>query len=243
MQALSLFSRFGELDTMINKADIPIFIPAFNEEQAIGEVLQAIRQCGYIQLYVVDDGSSDDTAEKARQADAAVIRHEINRGAGAATQTAIDWAREAGHTYMVLMDADGQHLPQDIEVLVQQISMSDCDIVIGSRFLGDVSAMPNTRRWLNRAANLLTNLFCKYRYTDTQSGFRMLNRRAIENLHLTLDEFGFCSEMLVLAEQNDLKIAEVPIEVIYTPYSQAKGQDLYNGIGTALNFLWKIIFK
>ena len=228
---------------MIRKSDVHFFIPAFNEEQAISEVIKTVRRCGYANLYVVDDGSTDSTAEKARQADAHVIHHLINRGVGAATQTAIEWARKAGYSYMVLMDADGQHLPQDIEALVQRMAAGDCDIVIGSRFLHDVSAMPRTRRWLNHMANVLTNLFCNYRYTDTQSGFRMLNRRAVENLHLTLDGYGFCSEMLILAEQNGLKTAEAPTNTIYTQYSLAKGQDFYTGIRTALNFIWRIIFK
>lgn len=228
---------------MIRKTDIYFFIPAFNEEQTIVEVIETIRQCGYANLYVVDDGSTDNTVEKARRASARVIRHLINRGAGAATQTAIEWARKAGFPYVILMDADGQHLPQDIEVLVQRMAAGGCDIVIGSRFLRGTSAMPRARRWLNLMANFLTNLFCKYRYTDTQSGFRMLNRRAVEKLQLTLDEYGFCSEMMISAEQNSLKIAEVPIETVYTRYSLTKGQDLYTGIRTAFHFVWKIIFE
>ncbi len=228
---------------MIRTTDIRFFIPAYNEEQTIDEVLKTIRRSGYTNLFVVDDGSTDNTAEKAQQAGANVIQHLINRGAGAATQTAIEWARKNDVSFMILMDADGQHLPQDIETLVKRMTEDDCDIVIGSRFLHNLSKMPRTRRWFNRIANFLTNGFCDNRYTDTQSGFRMLNRLAIENLDLTLDEFGFCSEMLILAEQNGLKIAEVPIEVKYTRYSLEKGQGFYTGIGTALNFIWKIIFR
>lgn len=228
---------------MIPKADIHIFIPAFNEEQTIGKVIEAIKGCDYPHLYVVDDGSEDKTAEKAKMAGARVIRHLINRGAGAATQTAIDFAKKAGCPFMILMDGDGQHLPQDIDTLVQGMDSSHCDIVIGSRFLGDISAMPRSRKFFNRIANFLTNLFCKNHYTDSQSGFRMLNRRAIENLQLTLDEFSFCSEMLILAEQKHLKIVEVPSKTIYTQYSLSKGQGFYEGIETALNFIWKVIFK
>ncbi len=228
---------------MIPKSDIPIFIPAFNEELTIAKVISELRECGYSQLFVVDDGSSDNTAKKANEAGAYLIQHIINRGAGAATQTAIEWARKKSFSYMILMDGDGQHLPRDLEKLVQRMDAGDCDIVIGSRFLGDVSAMPKSRRWFNRMANVLTNFFCKNQYTDTQSGFRMLNRNAIENLQLTLDEYGFCSEMLFLAEQKGLKVAEVAISTIYTQYSLSKGQGFYSGVGTALNFIWKVIFK
>ena len=119
----------------------------------------------------------------------------------------------------------------------------NCDIVVGSRFLKDVSSMPRSRRGFNQLANLLTQLFSQHRYTDSQSGFRLLNRRAIEKLDLTVDQFGFCSEMLILAEQKELIVAEVPITTVYTPYSLAKGQDFYTGIHTALHFIWRIIFR
>ncbi len=226
---------------MIRKTDIQIYIPAYNEESIIGEVLQIIRRYGYPNLYVIDDGSTDGTVVNARQANSKVIQHAINRGVGAATQTAIEWARSTDCQYMILMDADGQHLPEDMEALIQRMSTGDCDIVIGSRFLDDLSGMPRSRQWLNRLANVLTNLFCKFTYSDTQSGFRMLNRNAIESLQLTLDEYGFCSEMIILAERKGLKVAEVPTQIVYTSYSLGKGQDFYMGIRTAIDVLRKVI--
>ena len=144
---------------------------------------------------------------------------------------------------MILMDADGQHLADDIEVLVQRMTEADCDIVIGSRFKGDPSTMPGRRRWYNQMANLLTNVFCKNRYTDTQSGFRMLNRSAIESIQLSINGYGFCSEMLIRAEQLGLQVVEVPTRTVYTNYSLNKGQNMYTGIETAFNLIWKIIFK
>ena len=228
---------------MIPMSDIHIFIPAFNEEQTIGAVLAAIQKDGYASYFVINDGSTDQTAEQARLGEAGVIDHWINRGVGAATQTAIEFARSKDCAFMVLMDGDGQHLAQDIEVLAKRMAKGDCDIVIGSRFLKDVSAMPRSRRGFNYLANVLTHLFSKHQYTDTQSGFRMLNRRAIEHLELTVDQFGFCSEMLFLAEQKELRVVEVPITTVYTPYSLAKGQDFYTGIATALHFIWRIIFR
>ncbi|MBX2877808.1 MAG: glycosyltransferase family 2 protein [Saprospiraceae bacterium] len=226
---------------MIPKKDVHIYIPAYNEESIIGEVLQRIHQYGYPSLSVIDDGSTDRTAEYALQANSKVIQHLVNRGVGAATQTAIEGARRFDCPYMILMDADGQHLPEDLEVLIQRMSEGDCDLVIGSRLLGDLSGMPKSRRWFNSLANLLTNLFCKSSYSDTQSGFRMLNRKAIELLQLSLDEYGFCSEMIILAEKKGLKIVEVPIQIVYTQYSLEKGQDFYTGIRTAFNFLWKVV--
>lgn len=228
---------------MISKSEIYLFIPAFNEERTIGATLEDIRRHGYSNCFVVNDGSIDKTPEIARLAKAVVISHLINRGAGAATQTAIDCARENGFPYVVLMDGDGQHLAKDIEVLAKRMEKEDCDIVIGSRFLKDISQMPRHRKGFNYIANALTNLFSKKKYTDSQSGFRMLNRQAIEKINLCVDQFGFCSEMIILAEKNKLKIAEAPITTIYTPYSLAKGQDFFTGIRTAFQFIWRVIFK
>ena len=187
--------------------------------------------------------SVDQTVIRAERVGVQVINHLINRGAGAATQTAIEWARQSNISFMVLLDADGLHTPKDIGLLTQRMTKGDCDIVIGSRFLSDNSQMPLSRKWFNSLANLLTNLFCSNRYTDSQSGLRMLNRQAIEQLNLTIDHFGFCSEMLILAEQKGLIVKEVPITTLYTDYSRSKGQNFLTGLGTAFQILWKIIFK
>ncbi|MEO1261264.1 MAG: glycosyltransferase family 2 protein [Bacteroidota bacterium] len=228
---------------MIGKSEINIFIPAYNEAATIAQVIQDIRSLGYQKIFVVDDGSTDQTNAQATHAEAEIITHLINRGAGAATQTAIECARQLNLQYILLMDADGQHLPQDIDKLVKRMSKGDCDLVIGSRFLNNVQGMPLSRKWFNHIANWLTNLVCQKHYTDSQSGLRMLNRKAVERLHLKLDEFGFCSEMIYLAEQGNLIIAEVPTETVYTPYSLNKGQNFFKGIQTALSLISKIIFR
>ncbi len=228
---------------MIRKSEIHIFIPAFNEASTIGHVIRSLQQLDYQNIKVIDDGSTDQTDHKAMAAGATVIRHFINRGAGAATQTAIEYARTSNCSYLLLMDADGQHLAKDLKKLVEQMEKGNSDIVIGSRFLHPAVAMPGSRKWLNYLGNQLTNLMCQQKYTDSQSGFRMLNRRAIGSLNLTLDEFGFCSEMLFLAEKANLKIAEVPIEAVYTPYSLQKGQNFFTGVQTAFSFLRRILLR
>jgi len=117
-----------------------------------------------------------------------------------------------------------------------------CDIVIGSRWIEPSEGVPATRVAYNRMSNIFTNLFCKANYTDSQSGMRLLSRRAIENINLHLDGFGYCSEMLVHAEEMGLNVTEVPIRVAYTDYSMSKGQDLQMRINTAMNILWKMFF-
>lgn len=228
---------------MIQKADISVVIPAYNEGQVVGQVVRSISDCGFARVIVVNDGSKDNTAEAASRAGATVLSHPINRGAGAAAQTGIAYARRQGFAYLVQIDADGQHFPSDIEAMAARMAASGCDIVIGSRWLGRNTGAPATRVAYNRISNWFTNFFCRGCYTDSQSGMRLLNRRAIEKLHLHLDGFGYCSEMIVQAEEQRLKIEEVPIRVAYTEYSMSKGQDLQMGITTAMNLLWKLIFQ
>jgi len=228
--------------TPIHKADVWVIIPAYNEGPMVGEVVRRVRACGFEQVLVVNDGSTDHTAIAAREAGARVLSHPINRGAGAVSQTGILYARREGIRYLIQMDADGQHHPEDLDRLVERMAAGDCDILIGSRFMDKSGDIPAIRIIYNQISNVFTNWFCRSWYSDTQSGFRMLNRRAIEAIDLHIDGFGYCSEMIIQAEQRELKVAEVPISVSYTEYSMSKGQDLHTGIVTALNLLWKLVF-
>lgn len=229
---------------MIPLNDIYVLLPAYNEGGSIRDVIKGLREQGINNIVVVDDGSSDFTARKARSMGAMVVQHFVNRGAGAAIQTGIEVARHKNWKYIALMDSDGQHDPTDILNLMKQMSDTDCDIVIGSRFMKKgISAIPKTRIIFNWIANVMTNFFCRNNYSDSQSGLRLLNRNAIEKINLQLDGFGFCSEMLIKAEKTKLKITETPTKVLYTDYSISKGQDLHNGITTAFNLLWNTLFK
>ncbi len=222
--------------------DIHIFIPAYNEEKTIGKVIDEIQSYGFKNIIIVDDGSSDRTAEIARSKGAKVIRHILNRGAGAATQTALEYARNISSKHLVLMDADGQHHPEYIEKMWLDMRKNDADLIIGSRFLDRHENIPFLRRAYNWIGNGLINITCKYHYTDTQCGFRLLNRNAIHHLDLQIDNFAFCSEMIINAERKGLKIAESPVTVRYTDYSLGKGQGLAEGIRTIFSFWWKLIY-
>jgi polyprenyl-phospho-N-acetylgalactosaminyl synthase len=228
--------------TPIHKADVWVIIPAYNEGPMVGEVVRRVRACGFEQVLVVNDGSTDHTAIAAREAGARVLSHPINRGAGAVSQTGILFARREGIRYMIQMDADGQHHPEDLDRLMVRMAAGNCDILIGSRFMDKSGNIPAIRIIYNQISNVFTNWFCRSWYSDTQSGFRMLNRQAIEAIDLHIDGFGYCSEMIIQAEQRELQVAEVPISVSYTEYSMSKGQDLHTGIVTALNLLWKLVF-
>ena len=226
-------------------ASLPIHVvlPAFNEAEVLGEVVGEIRKWVDCPIIVIDDGSTDQTATVARAAGVSVVRHPINRGAGAACMTGITLARQQGWPCVAFMDSDGQHNPQDLIRLHETMVSHEADLVIGSRFLQKAPDIPVLRRFYNAIANLLTNAFSTNRYSDTQSGFRLLNRKAIEKIDLLQDEFSYCSEMIIQAEMEQLKVVECPINVRYTSYSMRKGQDFQVGVRTAFHFLWKLIFK
>jgi glycosyltransferase involved in cell wall biosynthesis len=228
---------------MLDQPLLTVILPAYNEAEVIGEVIAEIRSVMTCRIIVIDDGSKDATSACAREHGVSVIRHLLNRGAGAACMTGIGLARKMNWQRIAFLDADGQHVAADLLVLLACMEETGADLVIGSRFMNGGNTIPRIRRFFNSVANLLTNTFCKNSYSDTQSGFRLLNRHAIESIDLHQDDFSYCSEMIVQAEQLDLKIEECPISVRYTAYSMSKGQDFQVGVMTAFHFLWKLIFK
>ncbi|MFT4535536.1 MAG: glycosyltransferase involved in cell wall biosynthesis [Saprospiraceae bacterium] len=226
----------------INKSNILIILPAYNEASVIGSVLSDIQKEGYSNICLIDDGSSDNTHQVAQRYEVEILTHPINRGAGAATQTGINYAKNNAFLYAILMDSDGQHVPNDIESLYMKMKETDADIIIGNRFFITENDVPKHRIAYNRIANIFTNFFCKKKYADTQSGFRLLNRKAIEMLDLKTRGFGFCSEMIIESEKLNLQIEESPIRVLYTKYSLNKGQNLREGARTASSILWRVFF-
>lgn len=226
-------------------ASLPVLVilPAYNEAEVITEVIADIKRVLDCPVLVVDDGSTDETYQRVKAANIPVLRHPINRGAGAACMTGIAFARLKNYSCIAFMDADGQHIAEDLVPLFHRLQETQADLVIGSRFLSKNKQIPVIRRFYNQIANTLTNTFCQGRYSDTQSGFRLLGENAIAKINLHQDDFSYCSEMIIHAEQEGLKIEECPISVRYTPYSMRKGQDFQVGIKTAFNFLWRLLFR
>ncbi len=221
---------------------LTIFLPAYNEARVIGGVLEELpRQlAGFkkVQILVVDDGSKDDTASIARQYGAEVVRHQINRGVGLATITGLEAARFLKTDILVTMDSDGQHDPADIVKVIQPILAGTADFVLGTRLLHP-KGMPWIKQIGNRTMNWFTQLFSGVKTTDSQSGFRAYNHYALERLHLTTSGYEVCTEIFVAAKQAGLRMAEVPIKVIYTDYSKHKGQSITN----ALNILVRLVIR
>lgn len=227
-----------------------IILPAYSEGKVINEVIKSIQKEGYFNIIVVDDGSNDNTYEQAKSTGVIVLKHSINRGKGAATQTGIDAAKLLDADIIVTMDSDGQHNPKDIKKLLKPILDNEADVVIGSRMINNKD-MPKSRVIMNKIANLITYIFFGVMVTDSQSGFRAYNRKAYTSVYTYMDRYEFESEMLGQIKNAKLRIKEVPIKVIYTDYSKSKykhidgfsAQGLFNGIKMVIRLVENSLFK
>ncbi len=203
-------------------------IPCFNEEHHIGSVVLKTKKF-VSNVVVIDDGSTDDTAEVAAEAGAIVCQHGQNRGYGAAIRSALSKGRELGADVLVILDGDGQHDPRDIPKLIKPIIDGDADVVIGSRFLGGGRKPPIYRRIGQRVLNSVTNLGSGQKISDSQSGFRAYSAKALKQLNLAENGMSVSSEMQFAISKAGLKVAEVPIDVLYT--GKAKRSPLGHGVG------------
>ncbi len=205
-----------------------IVIPAKDESTRIGQVLHSLRDLGYPNIVVVDDGSSDNTGEVAKSFGAHVITHPINMGPGAATQTGITFALEKGAEYIVTIDADTQHFPADIKPLLQGVIDHNAEVVIGSRFLTH-NNIPLTRIFYNKIANVITYMTTGIWVTDSQSGMKVFTAEFARNSKLYHNGFEFCVEIIRNIRKNRVHYVELPIRVQYTAETLKKGQSLWVG--------------
>ena len=189
-------------------------IPAYNEENHIADVIK--KSLPHVdQVVVCDDGSTDGTAKIAKSAGAIVISQE-NQGYGAAISTLFDYARRNNAKIMITLDADGQHNPDQIPLLIDAITTHDVDVSIGSRFLGGNEASRYRKagiKIITSTANYGTNL----KISDSQSGFRAYSKNAISIIHPTEKGMSVSTEILLKISNKGLSLAEVPISITYGP--------------------------
>lgn len=222
---------------------ILIGIPAFNEEKVIGQVIKSLPKKinkFNVDVFVLDDGSTDQTASIAKKTGAVVARHLLNRGLGGALKTIFDYAKNHRYELLVTMDADGQHDSRDLKHLINPILNKKVDAVIGSRWLAPKNA-PWSRLIINKLANLLTYAFFGTVTSDSQSGFRAFNRKSIEEIELKTDGMEVSSEIFREISRTGLKFKEIPIKVIYSQYSQTKGQKLENAPDVFIQLLIRLL--
>jgi polyprenyl-phospho-N-acetylgalactosaminyl synthase len=215
-----------------------VVIPAFNEEKAIGIVLDKLKRAGYSNVVVVDDGSKDKTFEIAKKKCYA-LEHTFNRGQGAALKTGIDFALSKGAEIIVTFDADGQFLVEDIKRIVEPVLTKKVDVVLGSRFLGKAVNMPFSKKLVLKLGIFVVFLLYGINVTDSQSGFRAMSKKAALQIKLTSDRMEHASDFFSEIMRNKLKYMEAPITVIYNRYSLKKGQDWTRSLDLGINMLFK----
>jgi len=195
------------------KSVIIVGMPAYNEEKYIGSVVLQARQFAD-EVVVVDDGSSDRTAQVARLAGATVVQHKKNSGYGATVQTVLAEAKKRNPEVLVLLDADGQHNPEEITSLINAISAGS-DVAIGSRKIKNEN-IPAYRRFGQNVISFFTRVLSRSTLSDTESGFRAFSRKAISVLEPKERGMAISAETISEATAKGLKITEVPISAIYT---------------------------
>jgi glycosyltransferase involved in cell wall biosynthesis len=217
--------------------DVWIVIAAFNEGAVIAEVVGELRTQGW-RVLVVDDGSSDATAARAREAGAMVLEHAVNLGQGAALQTGIDYALTRGCRRVVTFDADGQHRPEDIPSLLAALD-EGAEVALGSRFLGRMEGATRFHKMFLRVAVVTSNVVSGLRLTDAHCGLRAFRSEVAIALRMTQDRMAHASQILRNIARNHLKVEEVPVTIHYTARSRRRA----HGVLTAFRILFDYFFR
>jgi glycosyltransferase involved in cell wall biosynthesis len=195
---------------------ITILIPAYNAESSLGELVRRLHSTmGNVQIIVVDDGSSDGTNEAAASMGALVLRHEKNRGKGAALQTGFEYiTKQPDIEFILTMDADLQHQPEDVPKFLIAQQKTNADIVIGWRErMG--TRMPVHRRLSNTITSALVGMRTHRTIKDSQCGFRLIRRTVLEHVRFESTGYEAETEFLIKAARRGYSIDFVPIQTIY----------------------------
>lgn len=195
------------------KQNLSVLIPSYNEARTIGHIVAELILKGFI-VYVVDDGSSDDTARLAHAEGAVVVKHRKNMGKGASLREGFRHIVKKGFDAVIIMDGDGQHLASDIGNFMEKMDATGADIVIGNRML-DVSSMPKERKYTNRFMSYLISLISGQRVPDSQCGYRLIKTEVLKKVTLEASNYEIESEMIIRASRAGFRIESVPIKTIY----------------------------
>ncbi len=195
-------------------------VPAYNESERITGVVRSLR--GVVdEVVVIDDGSTDDTAIRARAAGAIVLVHSVNMGQGAALETGHEYVRRTGGGIVVHFDGDGQFQVEDITRALNVLGDSGSDIVLGSRFLGPSAHIPLIkRRVIHPLARWVNYIFTRVVLTDAHNGFRVLGPRALAEIRFTQNGMAHATEIIEHIREKGLRYVEIPVVVRYHEYGQ-----------------------
>ena len=211
-------------------------IPAYSEEKSIADIVKKTKK--YIaNVIVVDDGSKDKTKEIAEKSGAVVLRHIVNLGKGATLKTGCNYALMKNAKFIVVLDADAQHDPDDIPRFIEKLEKYD--IVFSYRKLG--GRMPFVLRFGNWLISRTVMLLYNVDLIDTQSGFRAFSREAYKKIRWNASDYSMESEMISRAGKQRLKYVQIPISTIYS--DKYKGTTILDGVKIVLNMFWWRLFN
>ena len=213
---------------------ICVLIPSYNEARTIGGIVGKVRAQGLV-VYVVDDGSSDNSAILASAAGAIVIKNEKNMGKGAALREGFEGVLKDRFDAVIVMDGDGQHEAVSIPDFVRNMREEKADMVIGNRML-DAGQMPFLRRKTNRLMSYIISKVSGCYVPDTQCGYRLITRKVLENITLDSSNYEIESELIIKAGRKGFKICSVPVKAIYQDE-----QSKINPVTDTLRFLAFIV--
>ena len=189
-------------------------IPTYNEENTIYDLVKSAKN--YVDTVVVcDDGSTDKTLNKAKEAGAEIISHKKNQGYGSAIISLFDYCRKQNADMMITLDGDGQHDPNQIPILLDTLTQHNVDVVIGSRFLNSETKAPGYRKRGIKIITSAANYGADLKVSDSQSGFRAYSKDAIDSIHPTEEGMSVSTEILLKISNKGLSLAEVPISISY----------------------------
>lgn len=186
-----------------------VVIPAFNAASTLPAVVREVIETG-APILIVDDGSTDGTGDSVRHLPAQIVRHEHNRGKGAALRTGFRWALENGFEGVVTLDADGQHEPRAIQMVAQAAQKGGLDVLIASRY-AQFQEMAGLRAWWNRFGVWCMRRRTGFSITDSQSGFRWYSAKMLRQVELTADGYNLEMEVLMKAWRGGFLIDSIPV--------------------------------
>jgi glycosyltransferase involved in cell wall biosynthesis len=198
----------------LDRRNVAAVIPAYGEEAHVREVVERLR-AQLDRILVIDDGSTDATAARAREGGAEVIVHPENRGKGESIKTGLrHWLTRDGVEFIILLDADGQHLPEEVDRFFEAAAETPAGLYVGNR-MSDVREMPFVRRAVNRYMSHRISRVCGQDVPDTQCGYRMIARELAPQLLEGTSRFDYETEMLIVTSRREFRIVSVPVSTVY----------------------------
>ena len=207
-----------------------ILIPVFNEEKKIKRVVSDLSKY-FVNIVAVNDGSTDSSRDILESLDVTLLNHSINLGQGAAISTGFKYIHNLMNAQAVVtFDADGQHSVEDAKAFAKEILSCDEEVIFGSRFIKNKANIPFLKKIVLSIVVLFTNRFSRIKLSDAHNGLKAIKKDSLKKIDITIDGFGFESQIIHQVSKKNMTYKELPTNTIYTSYSKNKGQKLINGL-------------